>query len=279
MNVFRQAVYPAQAKQWLIMGSIVAAAVYAGTLEQFGYDGRALATVGAVALAALLSGVAGFAFSAICGAMVFQFRHDTVDVVQIMLVCSIANQSMSVWALRRDIRARALAPFVAGGLAGVASGVWLLLHVTGHAYAAALGTVLLAYGGYMLFRKPIVLVHSPLAGDVAAGFIGGLMGGFAATPGAAASIWCGMKGWDKLRQRAVFQPFILICQMVALTLIWVAREGGGGHFGIPSLALVCIPAGLAGTYWGLACFSALSDRNFRIAINLLLIVSGAGLVL
>ncbi len=47
----------------------------------------------AVFAASLLSSLAGFAFSALCGAMLFQFRHDPVTVVQIGLLCSLANQS------------------------------------------------------------------------------------------------------------------------------------------------------------------------------------------
>lgn len=39
-----------------------------------------------VGVAAMVSGIAGFAFSAICGAMLFQFHHDTVGVVGTMLI-------------------------------------------------------------------------------------------------------------------------------------------------------------------------------------------------
>ena len=116
---------------------------------------------------------------------------------------------------------------------------------------------------------------------VAAGLIGGLAGGFAATPGAPISVWCATKGWDKIRQRAVFQPIILVLQILALTLIAAAHAHGLGHGlgSIPSEAWACVPAGLAGTWWGLACYRKLSDRQFAIAINLLLIASGAGLAL
>lgn len=266
-------------RQFLPLLTIAGIAAYAGTLVDLGFDGQALATIVVVGIAALLSSIAGFAFSAICGAMLFQFRHDTVQVVQIMLVCSIANQALSVWALRRDIRFRVLAPFLAGGVLGVACGVWLLFHADAHVYEIGLGATLLIYGCFMLFRKPLVLQHSPLYGDVAAGLIGGLMGGFAASPGAAVSIWCGMKGWDKVAQRAVFQPYILVMQVFALALIGALHARGISSIGFPPLALLCIPAGLAGTSWGLACFRRLSDRHFRLAINLLLIVSGAGLLL
>ena len=238
-----------------------------------------LATVMTVGIAALLSGIAGFAFGAIAGAMLFQFRHDIVGVVQILLICSIANQSLSVWALRRDIRPVVVAPFLAGGLIGVPAGVWLLLHLDAGTYVRALGAILFVYGGYMLLRSPIVLRRSPVIGDVAAGFLGGMAGGFAATPGAVVSIWCGMKGWDKVRQRAVFQPFILLMQFVALALIAAMHRHGALGAEIPRIVWACVPAGLVGTWWGLAWFRRLTDRQFAVAIDLLLIASGAGLVL
>ena len=263
---------------WLGVATVAAMATYCGALSGFGFDVRAVATVAAVTAAALLSGIAGFAFSAICGAIVFQFRHDTVTVVQIMLVCSIANQALGVWALRHDIRLRALLPFLLGGPPGVVVGVLALLRLDARSYTTELGAMLLAYGCYMLVRKPIVLRHSPPVGDVLAGFVGGMFGGFAATPGAALSIWCGMKGWDKTAHRAVFQPVILVMQLLALGLIAALHSGGAvGSGGVPVLALACVPAGLVGTMWGLSIFHGMSDRHFRIAINLLLIVSGAGL--
>ena len=259
--------------------SASAIVIYFSMLIDLGCDATTILTVAAVAAAAFLSGIAGFAFSAICGAIVFQFRSDTLQVLQIMLACSIANQSLSVWALRRDIRRSALAPFLVGGVFGIPAGIWVLLNLNARAYATALGGVLFLYGTYMLFRKPILLRRRCVAADLAAGFLGGLMGGFAATPGAAVSVWCGMKGWDKVAQRAVFQPFILIMQVLTLLIIVAYRRQGMSAVGFPPTALFCVPAGLAGTWFGLAWFRHLSDRTFRTAVNLLLIVSGAFLVL
>ncbi len=141
-----------------------------------------------------------------------------------------------------------------------------------------LGALLLTYGLYMLFRRPIILRQTSWAGDVVSGFVGGMAGGFAATPGAAVSIWCGMKGWDKARQRAVFQPFILVMQFVALGAIATMHEPAAFDISIPPSAWACVPAGLVGTWWGMAVFRRMTDSQFAKAINLLLIASGIGLV-
>jgi uncharacterized membrane protein YfcA len=263
---------------WLAALSVLAMASYATTLSELGFPAPAVATVVAVAVAALTSGIAGFAFSAICGAMLFQFRHDTVGVVETMLICSIANQAMSVWMLRNEIRLLPLAPFLLGGTIGVPFGVWLLLHLNVTSFKAGLGAILVVYSTYMLLRRPITLQSTSPASDVLSGFCGGMMGGFAATPGAAVSIWCGMKGWDKARQRAVFQPFILLMQFLALGAIGAMHTKGAPILAIPPLAWACVPAGLLGTWWGMALFKRLTDTQFGKAVNLLLIVSGIGLL-
>ena len=122
---------------------------------------------------------------------------------------------MSVWLLRREIQPRVLLPFLAGGLLGVPAGVWLLLlRLDLRTYTVGFGAILFVYGSYMLVRPPMTLRHAPRTGDVVSGIIGGMMSGFAASPGAAVSIWCGMKGWSKVSQRAVFQPFILVMQLL-----------------------------------------------------------------
>lgn len=53
-------------------------------------NGPNLADLAAVFVASTLSSIAGFAFSAICGAMLFHLLPRPVDIVQIMIVCSIA---------------------------------------------------------------------------------------------------------------------------------------------------------------------------------------------
>jgi uncharacterized membrane protein YfcA len=232
-----------------------------------------------ITLAALLSSIAGFAFSAICGAMLFHLSDDPVQVVQVMVMCSIANQIAMTWAARRDIVWRELFVYLAGGAVGLAGGVWLLLH-TGHArYAPALGLFLLVYGLYMLVRKPLVIRRQHAALDFVTGLLGGITGGAAGFPGAFVTIWCSMKGWDKSRQRAVFQPFILIMQVLALMIISLLHRQSAGGLGFDPTDLLFIPASLFGTSLGLALYRRLSDGQFARAVNVLLIASGLSYII
>ncbi len=260
------------------MLSIGAASLYLLILVWHGESLVALGTVAAVGIAALLSGIAGFAFSALCGALVFQFRHDAVAVVQIMLVCSLANQALCLLLLRKAIRLKPLTPYLCGGLIGVPAGVWLLLRAAGHHYDLALGLLLTIYGLYMLVRPPLHVTKRSTPADILAGLLGGVMGGFAATPGAPVAIWCATKGWDKIAQRAIVQPYILAVQIIGLISIALMHHAGTANSGIPPVTWLCVPPGLLGTAWGFALAKRMTNTQFGRATNLLLIASGVGLI-
>jgi uncharacterized membrane protein YfcA len=255
---------------------VAAVLIYAGIMVS--EDGHNAPVIVSISLAAFLSSIAGFAFSAICGAMLFHLSDDPVKIVEIMIVCSVANQASMTWSLRHKIDWRALSIYLAGGAVGVAAGVWVLLHVDRRMYTHGIGVFLLVYGVFMLFRKPMVLRFQHPALDAAIGVLGGLTGGAAGFPGAALSIWCGTKGWDRLRQRAVLQPFILIMQLATLLIIAATQPQVAGHAGLPLSTLLFIPISLIGTSLGMTLCSRMSDIQFAKAVNIMLIVSGLGFV-
>jgi len=226
-------------------------------------------------VAASLSSTVGFAFSAIAAAMIFHFVSDTVEAVQVMMVASIGIQAYSVAGMWRTISLRACAPFLVGGVATMPLGIYLLLAFHPQAYFFTLGLGLALYGAYMLFRRPPSTKRGGILLDVAVGSLGGITGPLAALPGAFVAIWCGMRGWDKVIQRSVYQPFILIMQL--LTLGALSGVSGRGMLNADVLAYA-LP-GIAGAYLGLQVFQKLSDGQFQRLVNVALIVSGIALVL
>jgi uncharacterized membrane protein YfcA len=84
-------------------------------------DISGVAVMTTIGLAAMLSSIAGFAFSPICGAMLFHLVPEPVRAVQIIIVCSIANQAAMTWELRREIDWRAMRIYLAGGACGCQS--------------------------------------------------------------------------------------------------------------------------------------------------------------
>ncbi len=241
-------------------------------------EAHAMLMMTMIGTASLIGSLAGFAFSAICGAMLFHLHDDPVRIVQVMITCSIANQAAMTWALRADINWRALTPYLAGGMLGLGPGVWALLHVDRQVYTGGLGAFLTIYGGYMLMRKPMVIQRKLPGMEFFVGFLGGITGGAAGFPSAFVAIWCGLQGWHKQRQRAIMQPFILIMQIVALLAIGWARHAQttGQTFEIGTFLF--IPASLLGTSLGLLLYQHLTDRQFGRAVNALLIISGLSYV-
>ena len=234
--------------------------------------------LGAVLLASTLSSIAGFAFSAICGVMLLHMMGDPLQVVETMMVCSIAIQSLSVVALWRDVEWRELLTFLAGGTMGLPFGVWLLLNLGHVGFRQAVGALLTAYAAYALLKRPVTIVFGGNLVNASVGFLGGITGGLAGFPGAAVTIWCGMRGWDKRRQRGIYQPFILIMQVLALLLIQIMRPSVTRSVGPSLVPLAFVPVALLGTWFGLAIFRRLSDRTFTLAVNFLLLASGFGLL-
>jgi hypothetical protein len=242
----------------LPLGAAVVAIVFA-------HDRQEGVVAAVIACASLVSSIAGFAFSAVCGALLFHVSSDTVRMVQIMMTCSIANQAAMTWAVRRSIRWASLGRSLAGGLTGLPLGVFLLTHVDRRVYLTALGLFLVGYAAFMLLRRPASFRQSATI-DALAGFAGGLTGGLAAFPGAFVTIWAGMQGLTKDEQRGTFQPFILVMQLAGLLAIAAAGAPGPGAAGYDWRLLLFVPAGLAGTAAGVRLYRGLTDSRFRLAV-------------
>jgi uncharacterized membrane protein YfcA len=247
-------------------------------LSARGTDG-AVVVLTVVLAASTVSSIAGFAFSALCGALLFHIMDSPVYAVRVMIVCSMAMQMFSVASLWRSIDWRSLPVFLVGGVPGVPVGAWLLLHLQSDVYRAVMGGLLVAYGGYMLLRRPTRPLGAGPLWDAFAGFLGGLTGGLAGFPGAFVTIWCGLKGWDKSRQRGVYQPFILAMQPIALISIGLMRPAPATAAPLDWMAAAFVPAALLGTWFGLRIFRRLSDRQFEFAVSALLVMAGLGLML
>jgi len=185
-----------------------------------------------------------------------------------------------VWSLRRDVLWSTLLIFVIGAGAGLPLGVYIVLHAKPVVYIHIVGGLLVLYAVLMIFRRrPVVLRRQFALLDAVAGFLGGITGGAAAFPGAFVTIWCSFKGWSKERQRGVYQPFILIVQIIAIALMVAFGRAGADHHKFDFSGVFYLPAMLLGSALGLACFKWLNDRQFALAVNILLIVAGASFLI
>ena len=94
-------------------------------------------------------------------------------------------------------------------------------------------------------------------------------------PGAVPAIWCDLRGMPKNQQRGQVQPFIIVMQVFALTLM--LSSNGLRAMAIVHLTFV-LPALLAGTALGIVLFGKLDDARFRHIVLAVLLVAGFTLI-
>src|SRR5579872_5804560 len=105
---------------------------------------------------ALAAGLAGFAFSAITGAVLFHLLAP-IDAVPLLLACSITTQLFSISKLWHTMQWRQCLPYLVGGFAGIPIGAELLRTFDARLFAAGFGFFLICYSLYMLLRPQAVL--------------------------------------------------------------------------------------------------------------------------
>jgi uncharacterized protein len=234
-------------------------------------DHLALAT--AVFLGGLVSGFSGFAFSAAAGAILLHFLPP-MQAIPLMMICSIGTQATSMLMVRKFVVWSDLLPLLIGGAVGLPIALFLLTLMEPTAFRIAFGIFLVGYALTMLCRPALAAVRSiggPTVNSIV-GFGGGFVGGLTAMPGALPVIWCELRGIPKERQRAMVQPFILLMQIFAVLML--SLSPGTINRELVSNIVLAIPALMTGTLFGMALFGRVDDRKFRIAVLVLLFISG-----
>ncbi|MHA1164361.1 MAG: sulfite exporter TauE/SafE family protein [Alphaproteobacteria bacterium] len=227
------------------------------------------------ALAGLVMGLVGFG-TGLAALGFWLFVVDPALAVPLISICSLATAAFTFRVFSHAISWKRLAPFFIGGAAGLPLGVALLAKLDPGIFKIATGLFLILYTAFRLMILPqIKLRNAGRAGDAIVGFGGGILGGFAAIPGPFSTVWCGLRGWSKDEQRAVYQPYNQIILLFAFagyaTQGLVTKELG-------VLALYCVPASFAGLGLGMAGYKRLDEAQFQRAVLLLLFASGVMLV-
>lgn len=245
------------------------------TMDQFQTLHLALFAIGAFA-AAFVNGLAGLAFAIVATAVWMHFLPPA-QVTALIVVFGPIVSGVSVWKFRRAIVWPRLAPFLIGGVIGVPIGAELLRYAAPGDLRIAIGAILVLFSLWNLFRPSLVsMARAGAVADGAVGIVNGVIGGSTGFAGIAAIIWCSLRGWPPAEQRAVFQPSGVA--VFLMTALWL---GGAGMIGGDTLVLFLIglPALAIGTWAGLQLFGKLDEQAFRRVVLILLLVSGASLLI
>jgi hypothetical protein len=225
--------------------------------------------------AALVTGVAGFAFG-IVAAAVWLHVLPPAQTTALIVAYGLIVQGISVWKLRRSIKLPRLLPFLLGGAIGVPIGVELLHWTSPAILRISIGIVLMLFSIYSLVRPQLSPVPGGKTADGAIGILNGVIGGATGLAGIIVTIWCTSRAWPRDEQRAAFQPIGV--GVFLMTGLWL---GGTGLVDAETLRLFVIglPLLLAGTWAGLRLYARLDEAGFRKVVLGLLFISGVGLVM
>ena len=225
--------------------------------------------VGAAA-AGFVQGLSGFAFALLATVFWSPALPPQVSAPLIAL-CSVAGQVLSIRSVWPSLDLRRAAPIVLGGLAGVPVGVVLLPWLDPLWFRGGVGLLLVVYCPAMLMARRLPRVRGGAWGDVAAGWVGGVMGGIGGLAGPAPTLWCTLRGWDRDTQRAVFQTFLIVAQSASLAgyLITGVVTAEVGRLAAWVLPCVLLPS-LAGTM----LYAQISAEAFRRMVLVLLFLTG-----
>jgi uncharacterized membrane protein YfcA len=231
--------------------------------------------LGATFAAALVAGLAGFAFGLVAAAAWLHILTP-IETATLIIGYGLIVQGISVWKLRDALSWHRLWPFLLGGAVGVPIGAVLLTWMNPAVVRSSIGIVLVMYAIYGLARpqlKPVSKAGN--AADIGAGIVNGVLGGMTGLAGIVVTIWCCVRGRSKDVQRAVFQPVAVAT--FAMSALWIGATGAltmstakPFAFGLPVL--------LGGTWLGLKFFGRLDGTAFRRTVLILLLVSGAALI-
>jgi len=230
--------------------------------------------IGAFA-AALVTGLAGFAFG-IVAAAIWLHALAPAQVTALVAAYALLVQGYAVWKLRHALNLGRLWPFLLGSAAGIPAGVAILKWVPAAYLRTGVGVLLVLFSLHNLVwpRLP-QLKRGGRAADVTVGILNGALGASTGLAGILVVIWSGMRGWSRDEQRATFQP------VGVATFLMIMLALGGSGIVTPDtvqLFLLGLPALLAGTWLGWALYGKLNEGSFRRVVLLLLLLSGLALV-
>ena len=225
---------------------------------------------------ALVAGLSGFAFGLVVSS-VWLYILTPLQTATLIIAFGLIVQGYAVWKLRAALDWKKLWPFVLGAALGVPVGVGVLTWANPAHVRAGIGALLVLYSLYALLRPTLAPVKAGGAvADVGAGFLNGVLGGITGLAGIFVTIWCGLRGWPKDVQRAVFQPVAVATFL--MSALWIGARGAIAADTI-KLFLIGLPAVLAGTWLGLKLFGRLNEAAFRKVVLVLLLASGAVLII
>ena len=227
------------------------------------------------AMGGFVSGMLGFG-TGLPALVLWLMVLDPLVAAPMVVLCSIIAQLQTLPGFWHTINWRRAIPFIVCGVAGVPLGTMILPLISVGAFKFFVACVLIIYCSYMLLQKsvPRITWSGPVTNAIIA-LVSGVLGGIAGLVGILPSIWATLCGWTKEETRSVFQIFFLA--ILSLTVVSLAL-GGFMTVEVGKYTLIAFPGTVLGAWLGRRAYTRLDDARFRQLILILLMLSGASLL-
>jgi uncharacterized protein len=227
------------------------------------------------AVAGFVQGLSGFGFG-LTAMSLWAWTLEPQLAAALAVFGALTGQIIAAVSVRRGFNLRRLLPFVAGGLAGVPLGIYILPRLDIPMFKGLLGLLLVVMCPLMFFaaRLPRVTAGGRAA-DALAGAAGGMMGGLGGFTGVVPTLWCTLRGFEKDAQRAVIQNFNLA--MLTVTFITYLATGIATRQMVPLFTIVA-PAMLVPALLGGRLYLGIGEAAFRKVVLGLLTASGIAML-
>lgn len=223
------------------------------------------------AVAGLVQGISGFAFSMVAMSIWVWAIDPTVAAVMAVFG-GWFGQVISAIRVRRGWYLDLLWPFVAGSAIGIPIGNYLLPMLDPNQFKLVLGSLLVVCCSAMLATSKLPhIAHGGRVADAFVGLLGGVMAPLSGFSGLAPALWCSLRGYSKDAHRAVMQNFNLIVLSATMASnIYLGRLHGGV---LPRMGLVAATL-IVPAIWGSKIYIGMSQQAFRSTVLWLLVFAG-----
>lgn len=217
-----------------------------------------LLAISVLAAAAAVQGFLGFGFgmAAMTG---LTFTHDIVHASGVVNLTGGVLTSMMVWQLRDHVDWRTVRRIVPSLLCGVALGVFALGNVDREWMVRILGATIVGISLWNL-AAPSLQEHASLTADLAAGFLGGVLGGAFNTGGPPLIAHLYRREAEPIALKATIQCMFL---GISFSRAPIAAASGLMGGGVWRDALIALPLALVALWAGHSLSHRLSPERFR----------------
>jgi len=228
------------------------------------------------AIAGLVQGISGFAFSMVAMS-IWVWTIDPPVAAVMAVFGGWFGQVISAIRVRRGWHFDLLWPFLVGSAIGIPIGNMLLPYLDPNRFKLVLGGLLVVCCSAMLAtaRLPHVSKGGKPA-DAFVGLLGGLMAPMSGFSGLAPALWATLRGYTKDAHRAVIQNFNLI--VLSATLVSHVIYGRVKPEMLPRMGLIAatlvVPA-----IWGSKIYVGMSPQAFRNVVLWVLVFAGAFMIM